>query len=65
MSSKIIEITISPEGKTTVQTKGFAGTSCRDASRLIEKALGQVSDEKLTAEFHQAQAGQHQKLANG
>jgi Protein of unknown function (DUF2997) len=51
---KTIEIIVSPNGETTVQTKGFAGSSCRDASRLIEQALGQRIDEQLTAEFHQA-----------
>ena len=59
---KTIEITVSPNGKTTVQTKGFAGASCRDASRLIEQALGQRTAESLTAEFHQAELSeQHQQ----
>jgi hypothetical protein len=49
---KEIEIIISPDGKTTVQTKGFAGSSCREASRLIEQALGATENEKLTAEFY-------------
>ena len=39
--SQTIEITVSPIGQTTVQTKGFAGSSCRDASKFIEQALGQ------------------------
>ena len=52
--TKIIEITITAKGETTMQTKGFAGSSCRDASRFIEQALGQRLDEQLTAEFHQA-----------
>ena len=50
---KTIEIIISPTGQSTVQTKGFAGGSCRDASRFIETALGQRIGETLTAEFHQ------------
>jgi hypothetical protein len=54
MSSKTIEITITAKGETSVQTKGFAGSSCRDSSRFIEQALGQRIDEQLTAEFHQA-----------
>ncbi len=53
---KTIEIIITPDGKTTVQTLGFTGSSCRDASRFIEQALGQRLDERLTAEFHQVQA---------
>jgi hypothetical protein len=57
-----IEIIVTPDGKTTVQTKGFAGSSCRDASRFIEQALGHRTAEQLTAEFHQAHAAeQHQQ----
>jgi hypothetical protein len=51
---KTIEITVDPKGKAVVQTKGFAGASCRDASRFVERALGERSGETLTAEFHQA-----------
>ena len=50
---KTIEIIVSPEGKTTVQTLGFIGPSCRDASRFIEEALGQRLVDQPTAEFYQ------------
>ncbi|MCY2994199.1 MAG: DUF2997 domain-containing protein [Planctomycetota bacterium] len=53
--SKIIEIIVSPKGETTVTTKGFAGSSCREASKFLEQALGQQTSEQLTAEFHQQQ----------
>lgn len=53
---KTIEITVSPKGETTVTTKGFSGSSCRDASKFVEQALGERLDEKVTAEFHQAEA---------
>jgi hypothetical protein len=56
---KTIEILVAPNGQTQVQTKGFLGASCRDASRFLEQALGQRTDEQLTAEFHQA-ASAHQ-----
>jgi hypothetical protein len=56
---KTIEIYISPKGETTVQTKGFAGSQCRQASEFIEKALGQRIGEQVTAEFHQ-QVAHHQ-----
>ena len=52
---KTIEIIVASDGKTTVQTKGFAGASCRDASRFLEQALGQCSNEQFTAEFHQTE----------
>ena len=61
---KTIEIMVSPKGETTVLTKGFAGSQCRQASESIEKALGQRTGEQLTAEFHQQAVQQqisHQK----
>jgi hypothetical protein len=53
--TRSIEIVISPKGESTVTTKGFTGSSCRDASRFLEQALGQPVREQLTAEFHQGQ----------
>ena len=58
---KTIEIVISPTGQTRVETKGFAGPECRQASEFIEKALGKRTSEQLTAEFHQ-QATNQQSL---
>jgi hypothetical protein len=52
---RTIEITVSPAGETTVQTRGFAGGDCREASRSLEQALGRRTSEALTAEFHQEQ----------
>jgi hypothetical protein len=50
-----IEVLVSPTGQSTVRTAGFAGAGCREASRFLEQALGQVTAEQLTAEFHQRQ----------
>ena len=52
--TQIIEVIVSPTGETKIETKGFTGSSCRDASRFIEEALGQRMGEQLTAEFHAA-----------
>jgi hypothetical protein len=52
---KTIEITVDPKGQTKVETKGFSGPGCREASRFVEQALGQKTAETLTAEFHQGQ----------
>ena len=52
---KTIEIIVSPIGQTTVQTKGFSGASCREASRFLEQALGTRISEQKTAEFHQTE----------
>ena len=50
--SRIIEVTVSPKGETTIQTKGFTGDACRDATRSLEAALGVRTREQLTSEFH-------------
>ena len=57
--NKTIEIIVSPDGQTRVETKGFAGNECRQASQFIEQALGQRTGEHLTAEFHQNASQQH------
>ena len=57
---KIIEITVSPQGETRLETKGFAGASCQDASHFIENALGETLSDRPTAERHQVSAGQTQ-----
>lgn len=56
---KTIEITVSPKGETIVETRGFTGTSCREASRFVEEALGRPTSERLTAAFYQADEVRH------
>ena len=50
--SKIIEVTVSPKGDTSIQTKGFTGGVCREASRRLEASLGIRASEQLTSEFY-------------
>ena len=52
---KIIQVIVGPEGETKIETKGFSGGECREASRFLEQALGQPVGEQLTAEFYQGQ----------
>jgi len=49
---KTIEVIVRPDGKVQVETKGFAGSECRQASAKLEQALGLKSSEHVTAEFH-------------
>ena len=51
--SQTIEIIVKSDGQTHIQTKGFTGSSCRQASQFIEQALGQRTGQQLTAEFYQ------------
>jgi hypothetical protein len=52
---KTIEITVDPKGATKIETKGFTGGECREASRFVEQALGARTAEALTAEFYERQ----------
>ena len=50
---RLIEVTVSPKGEITVQTKGYAGEGCLKASKFLE-ALGVVTADRKTAEYYQA-----------
>ena len=63
--SQTIEILVTQEGETTVQTQGFTGTSCQEASKFIEEALGNRTGERLTGEFYQSQPTVHQARHQG
>ena len=51
--SRIIEVTVAPNGETTVQTKGYVGAECQAASRFIEQALGLTVTDHKTADYYQ------------
>jgi len=58
--SRVIEVVVSPKGETTVQTKGYAGGDCLQASKFLEQALGIATADCKTGEFYQtAQTEQH------
>ena len=62
MTPRIIEVVVSPKGETTVQTKGFAGSDCLQASKFIEDALGLASNDRKSAEFYSVQQSQTQQI---
>ena len=65
MSEKRIEITVSPEGATSIKTSGFTGGSCRDATRDLERALGAAGNESLLPEFYaRVQSGEQLRQGN-
>lgn len=61
---KTIEIIVSPQGETRIETKGFAGEECRQATKFLESSLGKQSSETPTAEMHQLQ-GEHDRIHEG
>jgi len=59
MTQKRIEVTVSPEGATSIKTAGFSGSSCKDATRELENALGVAGRETLQPEyFNQTSTGE-------
>jgi hypothetical protein len=64
MSSRIVEVLVTPDGLTTVQTKGYAGAECLHASRWLEQALGAVIYDEKTPDFYAVgDAEQHLRQA--
>jgi len=58
---KTIEVTFTPAGEFTVQTFGFKGNSCNQATKAFEEALGQVESSRHTAEFFQSETTKNQQ----
>lgn len=64
-TTKTIEITVSPQGATSIKTSGFTGGSCRDATRDLERALGASGTEHLLPEYFQrASTGEQLRQGN-
>ena len=58
---KTILLIVSPDGSSRVETHGFAGRECQQASRFLEQALGQKQGEQLTADFYRQNVSQTQQ----
>ncbi len=48
---KTIVVIVAPNGETTVQTHGYSGTECLEASRILEQELGLTIREQKSAEY--------------
>jgi hypothetical protein len=51
---KTIQIIIDTNGQSRLETQGFTGSSCREASKQLEQALGIVQSDTPTAELYQS-----------
>jgi hypothetical protein len=52
---KVIEITVTPTGETSVKTLGFVGRTCKLASAFLGKALGVVTSDRDTTPAEEIQ----------
>ena len=50
---KRVEIIVDAKGNSKVETKGFSGGECVEASKFVEQALGKETASRTTAEFYQ------------
>ena len=51
--SRLIEVLVSPTGETKLETRGFTGAACQQATQALAAALGLAVSETLTAEYYQ------------
>jgi len=58
---KTIDVIVAPDGSSRVQTNGFTGSQCKEASRFLEQALGTVQSEQLTGDFYRTQSTETQQ----
>jgi hypothetical protein len=52
----MIEVTVSPKGEVTVQTKGYTGGDCVPASQFLERTLGVCTNDRKTPEYFETTA---------
>lgn len=48
---KEIILTVDMDGKSKIETKGFKGKACLQASKFLEDALGESRDEQFKPEY--------------
>lgn len=53
---KRIEIIVSANGETRIETLGFAGAECLAASRFLEQTLGKPVFDRRTSAYYQQPA---------
>ncbi|WP_146458615.1 DUF2997 domain-containing protein [Rubripirellula tenax] len=58
---KTIDVIVSPVGASRIETNGFTGDQCRQASAFLEQALGLAENERLKAEFYKTEVRDHQQ----
>jgi hypothetical protein len=57
---KKITITVPLDGELSIETKGYSGPSCKDASKFLE-ALGEKTSDKNTTEYYATETVTKQK----
>ncbi len=51
MDDPTITISISPMGEVTVKAQGYQGSTCEEATRALEEALGVTQSRRRTPDY--------------
>jgi hypothetical protein len=57
---QFIDVTISRTGQTKIETKGYEGQRCQEASKFLEQALGLVTADQKTSDYYVQAAAEQQ-----
>lgn len=52
---RTISIVVRPGGEIKIETSGFSGSSCQEATQRFERALGVAGQATLKPEFYETQ----------
>lgn len=63
--TKIMKVTVNAKGETKLETIGFSGSECQNATRDFERALGVSTGETLTSEYYSTSNEQTVDQQNG
>ena len=55
--NKEIEVIVNPDGSVTIEASGFEGKACEDATRELEKVLGETTSEQRKSEYYKPSKG--------
>ena len=59
--NRSIEIIVSPTGDISIESIGFKGPDCEQATRFLEEALGVAGRKVRKPEYHQRSLGRNQQ----
>ncbi len=62
---RVIEVVIDTQGGVSLETKGFAGVACQQATQELERALGVVTRDRHTPEFFLASPQTQRQAVDG
>jgi hypothetical protein len=58
---KTVKVKIGLDGSVEVKTEGFTGSECKDATKVLESALGKVNSDTPTSEMYGVPQRQNQE----